>query len=381
MRGYAPSPMADYPALEVLTAGGHELPVGTCLSLAQRPFVIGRAKDNALPLTSGLVSKRHCEVVFEFDRWWLRDLGTTHGTTHLGELIHDAELLHGDCFEVAGVASFRLLLREPVDHRDPEMERAIVDRPDDEQRWSVYADWLQEHGDPLGERIANPRADDRRWLGPMAGFAGRGELQVEWAHGLPARVVMRALTPLHADVGWEPRLATLLRQREFRFLRSLEVDVASFDHESATSGWGTKLLAALGLESLPLLERVTIGPGVIPHDVEVLEAPLSARRARHPRFGTTPQSLFTEWRQATLTFGARVIALNRDHVFQVGPSGADLALGAGAPSFHLAFSGSRWQLEAAERDQVQVNGLRLAAALLRPGDVLEPLPGVQLRVG
>src|SRR5262249_29191069 len=31
--------------------------------------------------------------------------------------------------------------------------RALRERPDDDLSWLVYADWLEEHGDPLGERI------------------------------------------------------------------------------------------------------------------------------------------------------------------------------------------------------------------------------------
>lgn len=218
--------MADFPALEVMTEGRHGLAVGTRLPLDELPFVIGRGKEATLRTSSGLVSRRHCEVVFEFERWWVRDLGTTHGTWHLGERVHDAELLDGDVFEVARSECFRLLLSEPNDPRDADMERAILERPDDEERWSVYADWLQEHGAPLGERIANPTPEgDLRWLGPLAALAGRGELHVDWAHGLPSRVTLRSLSTSRPDLGWEQRLATILRQPQLRFLRSLELDL------------------------------------------------------------------------------------------------------------------------------------------------------------
>ncbi|MBA2542279.1 MAG: TIGR02996 domain-containing protein [Deltaproteobacteria bacterium] len=38
--------------------------------------------------------------------------------------------------------------------RNPELERQIREAPDNVGPYSVYADWLQEHGDPLGELIA-----------------------------------------------------------------------------------------------------------------------------------------------------------------------------------------------------------------------------------
>ena len=189
------------------------------MPLTKLPFRIGRAPDSALRIESAAVARRHCEIVYEYERWWLRDLGGSNGVFHLGERVNDAELLHGDVFEVPWGLCFRLLLHEAVEPRDPHMELAIIEQPDDAERWSVYADWLQEHGAPLGERIANPSAaDDRRWLGALAVNAGRGELQVEWAHGLPSRAVIRHLSTWRADVAWEERLATLVRTTEFRFL-------------------------------------------------------------------------------------------------------------------------------------------------------------------
>jgi uncharacterized protein (TIGR02996 family) len=38
--------------------------------------------------------------------------------------------------------------------REPELERLILEDPDDRTRYAVYADWLQDTGDPRGELIA-----------------------------------------------------------------------------------------------------------------------------------------------------------------------------------------------------------------------------------
>src|SRR5690606_6036949 len=36
--------------------------------------------------------------------------------------------------------------------RNPELEAAIIDNPEDVGAWQVYFDWLQGQGDPWGER-------------------------------------------------------------------------------------------------------------------------------------------------------------------------------------------------------------------------------------
>lgn len=363
--------MADFPALEIFTPGAHRLQPGTRLPLAT-PFRIGRGKENTLAVPTAEVSPRHCEVVHEYDRWWIRDLGTTNGTFHLGERIHDAELRHADVFELPASVCFRLLLREPIDLRDDQMERALIDSPDDPHRWSVYADWLQERGAPLGERLANPRAaDDRRWLGPLAGYAGRGVLQVTWVHGVPARAVLRTLSPTGRQESWESPLALLLADPLFRFLRVLELDLSSFHRASLELRWADRALAMLGLHAFPMLERLVLGPGAAPHDADLLSPQLRVRRELHPRFATTARSLFRPWRAATLSFEGKAHPIDPAVRFH---SGTELA--PGCPPFDIYWEGDRWRLRAPA--EVKVNGVVRKTALLRPADVIEPLPGVQL---
>ncbi len=363
--------MADFPALEVLTPGAHQLQRGTRLPLVT-PFRIGRGKENTLVIPAPDVSSRHCEVVHEYDRWWIRDLGTTSGTFHLGERIHDAELRHGDVFELSGRVCFRLLLREPVDLRDEAMEQALIENPDDPQRWSVYADWLQERGAPLGERMANPRtADDRRWLGPLAGDAARGVVQVTWAHGVPTRVVLRSLAPAGRREGWESPFALLRSESIFRFLRVLEFDLVSFHRSNLECAWVDRVLGLLG-DAFPMLEKLSFGPGEPPPDAELLAPQLRARRALHPRFSTTSRSLFRRWRAATLHFDGKAHPLDPGVTFH-----AATELGPSCPPFGIFWEDERWRLRATS-GEVKVNGVVRRTALLRPGDVIEPLPGLQL---
>lgn len=365
--------MADFPALEILTRGAHRLQPGTRIPLTS-PFRIGRGKENALVVPSMDVSTRHCEVVHEYGRWWIRDLGTTSGTFHLGERIHDAELRHGDVFELSANVCFRLLLCEPVDLRDEQMEQALIENPDDAHRWSVYADWLQERGAPLGERMANPRtADDRRWLGPLAGDAARGVVQISWAHGVPMRVVLRSLAPAGRQEGWESPFALLRSEPLFRFLRVLELDLVSFHRSSLESAWVDRVLTLMG-DSFPMLENLVVGPGEVPHDAELLAPLLRARRELHPRFSTTAPSLFRPWRAATLHFAGRSHALEPEVPFH-----AATYLGPACPPFGIFWEDGRWRLSATSTSGgVKVNGVLRRFAQLRPGDLIEPLPGVKL---
>ncbi len=338
-----------------------------------------------------------CEVFFEHRRWWLRNLGNSVGVFHLGVPVHDVELFHGDCFEVVTGSTFRLLLRPVEDIRHPEMEQALIEQPDDDKRWSVYADWLLERGAALGERLSNPiPQENMRWLGPLARDAARGDLEVRWAHGLPAQLVLRSLSAWHSTVPWEARLRTMLRQPQFRFVRTVTVDVGSFERGSLQVEAGKRVLEILGPSAWPLLERVAIGPGTGPADVEMLTSALEARRALHPRFTTTAQTLFVDWGEATFTLQRkgkeRVIALERNTLFRAGPPSKhlkrvfrlaelvfDLELGSRSPQWSVFFAVDRWRLEVSADRQVQLNAIACTEAFLRPGDVIEPERGVSLR--
>lgn len=376
--------MADFPCLEVVTAGPHQLPVGHRVPLTSR-FVLGRGAGRELQLQSGAISRAHCEVVFEHARWWVRDLGTTNGTWVRGERVHDAELLHGDFFELPWGVVFRLLLREPAEARDDAMERALGD---DARTWAVYADWLHERGDPLGARITAPRPeDDARWLGPLAGFAGRGELQVEWAHGLPRALVLRSLATHHPEVSWEARLAVLQRHREFRFVRALTLDLGSFQRAPVQPADLARALDALD-GSLHALEHVAVGPSSAVEGEE-LQTHLAALAHRHPRV----RFELTTWRPAALSVeavpeglelglpvGGRV-ALTSPFVVGPGPD-ARLALHSpGGTTLTLRFEDDRWRLEVSGQGArtAKLNARPLVRAQLRGGDLLEPYPGLLLR--
>jgi uncharacterized protein (TIGR02996 family) len=358
--------MADFPALEVVSVTGSGPARGARFPLENGKLVIGR-EGEGLAILDSQVSPRHCEVVFEYGRWWVRDLGSHFGTFFAGGRVHDAELQHGDTFVLGYTVAFRLLLREPLARIEPHFEEAIVEAPDDADRWSVYADWLQERGDPLGARIADPRPeDDLRWLGALSVLAARRELEVTFAHGLPSTVVLRSLFGREPRFVWDQRLAGLITEPLFRFVRHLEIDAASLVPDADPLRWGEEALRLLGDTHLPLLERLVIGP-CTPAPVEPLRARLDARRAKFPRFQTTPTTLVRTWRPATLERAGERIALapsgtliGREGVLS---GGTDLV----GSMFELVFREERWVLTASEED-VRVNGMGVWRARLRPGD-------------
>lgn len=367
--------MAEFPALEVTASGPHGPPEGTRIALSRQPFLIGRAKGADLQINSNPCGRRHCEVVFEHQRWWVRDLGSTHGTFVRGERIHDAQLLHRDCFELPGGICFRILLHQSSESHSPLMEETLVKHPDDEHSWAVYADWLLEHGNPLGERLVNPSAaDNGRWLGPLALATAEGDLEVTWAHGLPSRVVLRQLSPWGARMFAPLRLEVLVRAQEFHFVRSLEFDVSSLT--LTHNGWADQILRRVGAHSLPFLEQMILGPTSWAPAAALAEGHkiLGERRSKYPHFVTTPLTLMRAWRPASLTIDGHTIGLSPRDTFR---AHGEPSLGASCPNFNLSFVDDRWLLRSDEKE-VRVNGIPCSAALLRPGDVLEPIPNKRL---
>ncbi|MCA9670238.1 MAG: TIGR02996 domain-containing protein [Myxococcales bacterium] len=126
--------------------------------------------------------------------------------------------------ETRGVVLFDDLaaLHEALVAREPALEAALLQAPDDPERLSVYADWLTQQDDPRGGLIARSlaghervleralRAYRRHLLGPIAWRGLDGMLELSWRAGfirsatlldgaLPdARVALRALVALPA---------------------------------------------------------------------------------------------------------------------------------------------------------------------------------------
>ena len=124
----------------------------------------------------------------------------------------------------------------PIEAENPDLERAISEQPDSAEPYLVYSDWLQEHGDPLGELIAlgaagltdsgRRAAFDRTLERRKAALLGElaphvpSQVELEWFCGLVREV--RASVELPGRL-WEP----LWGLRVTRVVQSLRVDMAS----------------------------------------------------------------------------------------------------------------------------------------------------------
>lgn len=317
----------SYPSLEVSEPGRTGLRLGQWIPVVHVPFVLGTARDASLVLTEPTLAPRHCELVEEYGRWWIRHLGGAAGTFHLGQSIHDAELMSGDAFEVAEGIIFRFWLSPPVETWNVAMEKSLAQHPDDTSLWMAYGDWLHERGVLLGARMANSSAADRaRGLGPLAGAAARGALQVDWWGGLPSRVVLRRLDAARQSPSWRQLLSLMGRAAEFRFVRHLEVYGASFGH-GLSEPIAAELLKLFD-GRFPLLKATTVSPSEEWTDVL--------------------------WRP---TDGSPAVALTPGQVHQ-------------SDGLVVSCVSGCWRVERSGESLVHVNGIAVQEGLLRPGDVV-----------
>ncbi|MBE2250861.1 MAG: FHA domain-containing protein [Myxococcus sp.] len=189
-------------------------------------MVYGRSPKCTLVFDDALVSARHCEVSSDGVFWRVKDLGTEAGTKVNGRPIrYPRALFDGDLLQFGRV---ELRFRSEVRADDPLLRDAIAREPDALEPWLVYADWLLERGDPLGERMAAARSggrlDHASWLGPLGERLFQGELEIDWHLGLARRATFRQVVG-QLPYDWHDAVSTLLRTRVAQFLRELVIDV------------------------------------------------------------------------------------------------------------------------------------------------------------
>jgi uncharacterized protein (TIGR02996 family) len=410
-----------FPALEILFLPPRRsrldvgLVPGRRISLAEERqvgVVLGSAPGSFLRLEADSVEARHSLIQFRHGRWWARNLSEESGTLVNGVAVHDAELRHRDVITLPGDIILRFVEREPASQSDEVMEAAIASAPDDSGRWAIFADWLQERGDSLGERVLTPRTarrmpDDARWVGPWAHTYLRGDLDVQWSNGLARALTFRRLQledPLPPLVSM---LEATLEAEEFRFVQRVELDVLAHAGNFSFPAM-TRMLEVFQAPKLPLLQSIRIGP--VPDAAAfafALDRDLRDIAERHPKFTTTSESLFFEGTRAALV----VLKVPDGAPFRVAP-GKRLPLTSRAAN-RLSTSGSKSLLAPNERspDVVElvfeeelgqwrvedvaefrgrsasggapfspmVNDVRCSPAQLRSNDIIEASPGFFLR--
>lgn len=324
-------------------------------------MVFGRDAKCEVPLQIDGVSRKHCTLVLEFERFWLRDLGSTHGTWLHGARVLEEELQHGDVFQVMEGQCYRLLLREPsAPPREPTMEAALRANPDDEQAWSVYADWLLEHGEPVASGDG-PLST----FGALASEVVNGNLTATWRHGLVRELSFRVLEGLHA---WpaEARLSLVERTPGLRFVTRVEVDVESFFRRAVHNA--EPFMRALTALNSPLLRTVVLGPTEFSGPLERAGVDVQLRRP-----GPATLTLMSEHPGTPVMGPNGELELARPEVLSR-PARFELR---GISHFTVTPTDGPWLVEFGGRGRL--NGRVAQSATLRGGDVLELAPGVTLR--
>jgi pSer/pThr/pTyr-binding forkhead associated (FHA) protein len=77
----------------IVARGAHE---GEVIPIRKFPFVVGRNKGCHLHAASEFVSRRHCEITLQDDKFQIADLDSTNGTFLNGQAIKEQELGPGD---------------------------------------------------------------------------------------------------------------------------------------------------------------------------------------------------------------------------------------------------------------------------------------------
>lgn len=167
---------------------------------------------------------------------------------------------------------------------NPELEARIEADPDDIEALLVYADWLQQQGDALGEWIAlsieheqsgspaTKRALDtlldkhrRAWLGKLVADGAEAFVELEWRHGLLRSAKLRS------EYDEEPKTSELLRALlklpAARFLHTLRIGV-NYD-EDGQNHYGECVSALVRGGKRASLRELVIGDFEYPDEMEI----------------------------------------------------------------------------------------------------------------
>jgi uncharacterized protein (TIGR02996 family) len=223
--------------------------------------VLGRSPQCEVVVPDGAVTRQHAKIIKEGAQWSLYDMGGTNGTWLNGERIERAApLKHGDRVRV-GQTEYEFTELDEQENRLTELEAAIAANPEDDGPWQVYADFLLEHADALGERIRGIDTNHDRWLEATAGLVRARVISVSWEHGHVATALLNSAA-FHTRVAGATAAATLLGLRICHFIRELHINLAYPLHEDAAQL--TRVLEHLAGElsgsPLPALRRITFDP-------------------------------------------------------------------------------------------------------------------------
>jgi uncharacterized protein (TIGR02996 family) len=233
---------------------------------------------------------------------------------------------------------------ERTEERNPELEAAIREHPDDPEPYLVYADWLQARGDPRGElitlqhaalgaegaaggdlaqRIAEHLAAHADWLcGPLARYPEAAQLT--WHLGFIRAARLQGDLD-EEDVTAQDLLGTLCELSSARFLQELTFGVPSYGDEV---DYQPVIDALVEHGERPGLRRLTLGDFLFPDECEMS---WSSVGDVSPLFALYPRLEALELQGGSVTLGEiRLPELRRFEVRTGGLSRASIRSIAGA---------------------------------------------------
>jgi hypothetical protein len=227
-----------------------------------------------------------CRFVERAGHWRVEDAGGPHGTWVNGHRVAGQALRHGDAVWLRDEL-FVYLASRPWSN--PDIERGIDEAPLEPARVRVWADWLLERGDALGEQLTGSGAGPGELEG-LEALVKCGQLELGWANGLIQQARVRAVD----DTTWRSGdvVARLLSLRVARWLRSLTIDVCSWVIPSTLrlqSEVGALLRGLAQGPELPQLQALSFGYLTEPVESSVFLESLTQRvRRRFPLLGAGP---------------------------------------------------------------------------------------------
>ncbi|MFT3708487.1 MAG: hypothetical protein QM817_12615 [Archangium sp.] len=275
--------------------------------------------------------------------------------------------------------------------RNEALEVAALNDPSGDA-WRVLGDWLLEHGDCLGHRIAAGGNAEQMPLWPIDDFDARlfdegvveeraPRFECDERHGLVSRLIVRSMN--HATLN--DRLGVVLRLSRLRFVREVVLDVElAVDRERALAVW-TRRLSDIAFPSS--LERLHLGHVRSTTGFGELGPPLKLR-VQCSRLVAEP--LIRPWRRAQLLLNGTAQEIQPGYVLE--RRDGELSVHAGpaldTTSRHYQFAvvGERWRLQNSELSEgiftanvgftrqplaVSIAGWRVGDTTLLDGDRLE----------
>lgn len=363
-----------------------------------RQYHVGRTKQNTVAVERDALARLHCVLIRKGSRWLVEDRNSSSGTWVNGHRITKAPLGHGDVIDLYG--TLFIFLRTP-EAKERALERAIDQRPDDASARAVWADWLEEHNDPLGHQLLTGIIDVRCLEG-LDALTKTGRLELGWAHGLVRKATIRCTSDsTFQDVDLLGRLLSL---RVCRWLRSLTVDLCTWTMPAPSRVQSDAAAVLRGLLSgteLPALQHLSFGYLSTPlPPSHFRDALLERLPTRFPRLETSPSSVLAIVRQAWLTVErsnplidfqfvatpseSRRISLDTGVWVGAASPGRLRALAPGVrreglrESFLIRQEIPQWCLVPVEHG-VTLNGNPAVSCRLLPGDVVEEPRGTRFR--